>query len=299
MSRQTCIFRMMLGLALVLSLTPFASAQQTLGGITGVITDAQGGILSGATVLATGDQTGLKRTQLSGDDGYYSFVNLPIGAYTLTVTHDGFQTEVFPAITVQADRTATLNATLTLGAASTSVTVTASPLMNAVDTTVGYVLDKAQIETVPLPTGSFTGLAILSPGVNAEFPGGTGANAASATPPSGPTVSATPSNSFSSMASTPATCSTARAPARWNRPASSTTPASQQRRRRHRAQRRLHLSLHRQFDPHACARDHRRGSGQLVDVRRRAGFHLGRPHRPQHQGRHQRVPRQRLLPPRH
>ena len=49
--------------------------------------------------------------------------------------------------------------------------------MNAVDTTNGYILEKEQIEAVPLPTGSFTGLAILSPGVNAELPNGTGANA--------------------------------------------------------------------------------------------------------------------------
>src|SRR5271170_1345537 len=46
--------------------------------------------------------------------------------------------------------------------------------MNAVDTTNGYVLDKAQVDSIPLPTGSFTGLAILSPGVNSELPGGTG-----------------------------------------------------------------------------------------------------------------------------
>ena len=49
--------------------------------------------------------------------------------------------------------------------------------MNAVDTTNGYILEKNQIDSVPLPTGSFTGLAILSPGVNAELPNGTGANA--------------------------------------------------------------------------------------------------------------------------
>ncbi len=49
-------------------------------------------------------------------------------------------------------------------------------MVNAVDTTNGYVLDKVQMESVPLPTGSFTGLAILSPGVNAELPSGTGAN---------------------------------------------------------------------------------------------------------------------------
>src|SRR5208282_1131097 len=39
-----------------------------------------------------------------------------------------------------------------------------------------YVLDRSQIEAIPLPTGSFTGVAILSPGVNAELPGGTGVN---------------------------------------------------------------------------------------------------------------------------
>jgi hypothetical protein len=159
-----------------MSVTGTACAQQTLGGITGLVTDTTGGILAGATATVLGEQTGLKRTQVSGSDGYYGFSNLPIGTYTITVTHDGFQTEVFPGVGVQADRTATVNVTMALGAVSTSVTVDAVPLMNAVDTTVGYVLDKEQIETVPLPTGSFTGLAILSPGVNAEFSGGTGAN---------------------------------------------------------------------------------------------------------------------------
>ncbi len=35
---------------------------------------------------------------------------------------------------------------------------------------------RQQIEAIPLPTGSFTGVAILTPGVNAELPGGTGVN---------------------------------------------------------------------------------------------------------------------------
>ena len=174
MSRHSC-FRLMAGIFLSLLLTGFASAQQTLGGITGLVTDAQSSLVSGATVTVTGDQTGLTRTQVSGSNGYYDFVNLPIGTYTITVTHEGFQTQVFPGIVVQADRTGTVNASLTVGAVTTSVTVTASPLMNAVDTTNGYVLDKAQIESIPQPTGSFTGLAILSPGVNAELSGGTGA----------------------------------------------------------------------------------------------------------------------------
>ncbi len=77
---------------------------------------------------------------------------------------------------VQADRTATVNATLKIGQTTTTVEVEATPLMNAVDTTNGYVLDTAQIEAVPLATGSFTGLATQSAGVSAELGGGTGAN---------------------------------------------------------------------------------------------------------------------------
>src|SRR6202008_2365727 len=98
--------------------------------------------------------------------------NLPVGHYTLTTTHEGFQTQVMPAIAVESGRTATVNVTLAVGAVSTTVTVTTVPLMNAVDTTNGYVLDKSEIEQVPLPTGSFTGVAIQSPGVNAELPSG-------------------------------------------------------------------------------------------------------------------------------
>lgn len=151
-------------------------AQQTLGGITGQVTDSSGASVSSATITATAETTGLVRTANTNSDGVYQLVNLPIGTYTITVQNQGYETQKFPEILVQADRMATVNAVLKVGQVSTSVTVEASPLLNTVDTTNGYVLDKSQIEAVPLATGSFTGLAILSPGVNAELPGGTGAN---------------------------------------------------------------------------------------------------------------------------
>jgi hypothetical protein len=157
-------------------LSPSAKAQQTLGGITGAVTDSSGGILPKTAVTIVSDQTKLSRTQTTNDGGIYDFVNLPIGSYTITFSHEGFETQKIPSIVIQADRTVTLNATLKVGQVGTTVTVEASPLMNAVDTTNGYILEKDQIESVPLPTGSFTGLAILSPGVNAELSGGTGAN---------------------------------------------------------------------------------------------------------------------------
>jgi hypothetical protein len=161
--------------AAVFSTNPL-NAQQTLGGITGEVTDASGGVLPDVTVTVTEEQTSLTRTTKTNGSGSYSFVNLPIGDYTLTYSAGGYEAQRTPHITVQADRTATLNVSLKVGQASTTVEVEAAPLMNAVDTTNGYVMETQQIDAVPLPTGSFTGLAILSPGVNAELPGGTGAD---------------------------------------------------------------------------------------------------------------------------
>src|SRR5580693_6456421 len=155
---------------------PFARAQQTLGGITGTVIDSSGGVLPDTNVTIVNDQTTLTRTQKTNESGAYDFVNLPIGTYTLTFGHDGFQTQKIPSITVQGDRTVTVNATLKVGEVGSTVTVEATPLMNSVDTTNGYILEKDQIESVPLPTGSFTGLAVLSPGVSSELAGSTGVN---------------------------------------------------------------------------------------------------------------------------
>ena len=156
---------------------PLASfAQQTLGSITGEVTDSSGAAVVGAKVTAVEAQTGLTRVATTNSEGSYTLVNLPLGNFNLSIVSQGYETQRFPQILVQADRTTTVNAILKVGEVSQSVTVEATPLLNTVDTTNGYVLDKTQIDEVPLPTGSFTGLAILSPGVNAELPGGTGSN---------------------------------------------------------------------------------------------------------------------------
>ncbi len=168
-------FAILLACCSALLLSPVASAQQT-GGIAGTITDVTGGAVTDSTVTLVADGTQLTRVQKTNSVGSYDFVNLSIGTYSLTITHDGFQTQKIPSIPVQADRTATVNATLKVGQVGTTVTVEAAPLLNAEDTTNGYILERQQIQDVPLPTGSFTGLAILSPGVNAELSSGTGAN---------------------------------------------------------------------------------------------------------------------------
>ena len=151
-------------------------AQQSLGVITGTVTDPTRAAVPGATITAVNDQTAASRSGPSNGQGSYSFQALPIGTYSLTISAVGFGTQQIPNVLVQADRTVTLNISLPAGSVSTSVDVQAAPQLDVTDPTNGYVLDAAAIESTPLGTGSFTQLATLSPGVHADPLADTGTN---------------------------------------------------------------------------------------------------------------------------
>jgi hypothetical protein len=148
-----------------------------LGAITGTVKDASGGAVPDATVKAVNMETNLSVTAKTQGNGSYSLSNLPAGTYHVSFAKEGFETETHTEVLVNADRTSTVDGNMRPGAVSTTVEVTATPLMNQVDTTNGYVVDQLTIQDTPLGTGSFTQLAILSPGVHADFLGGAGSNA--------------------------------------------------------------------------------------------------------------------------
>ena len=155
-------------LAAVLYSLP-SRAQQTLGSLNGTVVDPTGAAVAGASVSATNSAINVTQTTTTQHTGFFQIFNLPIGTYTVKVSLQGFQTTELKGIAVQEARATTVNAALKVGQASESVEVTANPLLNATDTTNGYTLDSAQIELTPLATGSFTQVAVLSPGVNAEL----------------------------------------------------------------------------------------------------------------------------------
>jgi len=154
-----------------------AYAQLILGGITGTVKDASGATVGDVTVQVKNTGTNLEVTAKTKESGEYSLSNLPIGSYSVSFGKTGFETENHTGVQVDGDRTTTVDGSLTVGAVSTSVDVSGSPMMNQVDATNGYVVDKLTIEETPLGTGSFTQLAILAPGVNADFLSGSGSNA--------------------------------------------------------------------------------------------------------------------------
>ncbi len=143
--------------------------QQTLGSLNGTVVDTSGAAVPGANVIVTDAAINYSTTTTTSGTGFYQVFNLPIGTYSVKVSHAGFETTQYRGIPIQEASAKTLNATLKVGQVSESVEVTATPLLNASDATNGYTLDSAQIDMTPLATGSFTQVAVLSPGVNAEL----------------------------------------------------------------------------------------------------------------------------------
>ena len=76
----------------LLALSVVASSQTITGSISGVITDANGGVVPGATVTLTGDKTGQARTSTTDSDGRYNFAALQPGVFVVKVEKQGFQT---------------------------------------------------------------------------------------------------------------------------------------------------------------------------------------------------------------
>jgi hypothetical protein len=162
-------------IAFLLPSLPLA-APRTVGSLTGTVKDLTGGVLVKVKVKIENVSTGFEVDTVTNGSGSYSAFDLPTGAYTVAFALPGFKTQSDTGVIIQIGRTITLNATLQPGAVTTKITVTATPLMNQTNTTTGYVVDQATIQNTPLGTGSFTQLAILSPGVHADFLGGAGAN---------------------------------------------------------------------------------------------------------------------------
>src|SRR5579863_9233257 len=125
-------------------------AQEITGAITGTVKDASGSAVPGATVKSANVATNLEVTARTDGNGSYLLPNLPAGTYRLIITKAGFQTEDHTEILVNGGRTTTVDGDLKVGAMAATIEVTSSPLMNQVDTTVGYVVDQLTLEQTPL-----------------------------------------------------------------------------------------------------------------------------------------------------
>jgi iron complex outermembrane receptor protein len=89
--RWMVIAAFVVSLALVLPQSRLAQAQTSTGTISGVVTDASGGVVVSAAVKATNEATGQTWAAASSSSGEFQLQNLPSGSYAVEVSAAGFQ----------------------------------------------------------------------------------------------------------------------------------------------------------------------------------------------------------------
>jgi hypothetical protein len=142
-------------------------AQVDTGAILGVVTDASGAEVRGATVTLTNEGTNATLSNATGSDGGFKFTPLPIGSYTVSVNFQGFTTMTERHITVNVGSEVVANFTLKPGAVTETVEVASTvPVLETQDASVGQVVDSRNVNNLPLNGRNFTFLAQIAAGVN-------------------------------------------------------------------------------------------------------------------------------------
>ena len=143
-----------------------AGAQNVTTALRGKVTDEQGGALPGVTVVAKNPGTSATRSVVTGALGQYFLPNLPAGTYELTATLHGFGAGKRSGLLLRVGQEGTVDFTLKVGAADRGDPVTeAAPLLETTRNTVGTIINKEQIDDLPVIDRDFSSLAKLSPGV--------------------------------------------------------------------------------------------------------------------------------------
>src|SRR5580704_17363345 len=110
---------------LLLGIVSVGFAQNFRGGMNGIITDQTGAIVAGCQVTATNEETSLVYPTTASTAGEFSFQDLPLGNYTITVTQSGFSTLKVSGVRVTAGQVYNLPAKLGVASTATSVEVSA------------------------------------------------------------------------------------------------------------------------------------------------------------------------------
>ena len=171
MHRQTFLMRLfryrLTSLSIACSfLIAGAAAQKTTGGIEGTITDPTGAVVGNARVTATSETSGEKATAISDGSGLFRFLEVRPDPYLVVVEARGFKQVSIPHVVVLISRVTPLNAIVTPGSTAEQVIVSSGTTdIDTVSTESGEVIDRRQIEQLPIVGRNMMDLAQLSPGV--------------------------------------------------------------------------------------------------------------------------------------
>jgi hypothetical protein len=143
-----------------------SQAQTSFGRISGTVSDPSGAAVAGAKVTVTNAETKSARSTETEASGLYVFTNLPIGPYSLEVTHQGFQRAQENGVNVIADGRLSIDFKLSIGDVNQTVEVVAQAgeALNTTSGELARVIDSTQVDNLALNGSNYVQLMTLVPG---------------------------------------------------------------------------------------------------------------------------------------
>jgi hypothetical protein len=143
-----------------------AAGQVAYGGLVGVVKDAQGGALPGATVAIVEMGTNLRRETVTDAQGAYNFVNVLAGRYEVRVTMPSFREAVHTGVPVTVGQISRVDVTMEIGALTETVTVQSeAELLQTDKADVRTELKSDEVTDLPLNQfRNYQSLVVLVPG---------------------------------------------------------------------------------------------------------------------------------------
>jgi Carboxypeptidase regulatory-like domain/TonB dependent receptor-like, beta-barrel len=149
-----------------------AAGQGITGAINGTVTDPSGAVVVGAKVTAINVETGVSVSTVTNSAGMYNIGFLQIGKYQVRAEKPGFETQVFPAFTLEQGSIVKVDCKLAVGTTSTVVQVQGAlePLLDTEDAMTTTTLDSTAIENITNNGRNFSLFTALVPGAVDTFP---------------------------------------------------------------------------------------------------------------------------------
>jgi hypothetical protein len=164
-NRGRRIFTTTLIVLVLLVFTDVMRADVT-GTIRGMVRDHSGAAIAGAKLTASNALTNFKVETISGADGTFRFLALPVGTYKLAATATGFRPSAVNDITVKVNDELQIDLTLEVGTVSEEVEVVANSVQVQTESTqLGDVIDSKKMLALPLNGRSYIDLLGLQAGV--------------------------------------------------------------------------------------------------------------------------------------
>ena len=152
----------------LVSICPLLHGQAT-GSFSGTVSDKTGSVISGATVRATSQSTGLAREAKTDESGRFLIPLLPVANFAIRVESQGFQPVEQKDVRLQIDEHRELNFTLVPASVASTVEVSATEVaVESTNATLGQVITSQEVAQLPLNGRNFVQLATLTPGTTAE-----------------------------------------------------------------------------------------------------------------------------------